>query len=481
MIQLRALASRWLEEGLEAEELHELEATLSENGEARRTFLAYMSIHAELSNISAGKEWVSELTRSAPPQPAGAAVSTSAAPYLLRNAFGLAIAASLMLIALGVWRGSDWDRDAAQDRQIAANVAQGPAMLSGIQPLSENCRWYVEEANRGQPESIQPGDVIRVTSGRLSLEYSHGTKVVLHSPAAYQLLSDMKAKMIVGRLKATVSEGGKGFSVATPRATVVDLGTEFGVEVSDDGATDVLVFQGEVDVDLHGDLAGVSPAQRLHMGEGVRLDARGTKSRIVSIKESSYSEQGEMDHDLPLVIAEVRDNILRNSLFSFYEIVATGLGEDSLAYVDRIAHEYNGVTAAGMPEYLIGAEYVKMFNSDKLNPSISIDVKLSTPAKLYVFLDDRLEPPSWLVEGFRDTGDDIGIDAGPYQSVGPEWFNTGPTGVGPGESVENQLSVWVREIPGPGVFRLGPAVESEGSTGDSNMYGIAATPLVRKK
>lgn len=354
-------------------------------------------------------------------------------------------------------------------------MADSSAILKAIEPTSDKCRWYVEAVSRTHAGSCQAGDVIRVTHGSLSLQYGHGTNVVLHSPAAYQLLSSSRARMIIGRLTATVPEAGKGFTVITPQANVIDLGTEFGVEVSSDGATDVVVFKGEVDLDYHEQGA---EDQRLRMGEALRLDAVGTASRLVSVNGEEYSSKPLEDRSRPPVILEVRDNIRRElSILNFYEIVNEGMREDALSHVDRISHQYNGITKEGIPSYLCGADYVKMFNSDKFLKEIRIDVAVSQPAKLYVLFDNRYDPPGWLTKDFVDTGDDIGLDNGPYQTTGPQWHwhNKGPSGIGPGESVDDQLSVWVKEVKVPGVVRLGYM----GTTVEigSNMYGIAATPL----
>jgi hypothetical protein len=211
------------------------------------------------------------------------------------------------------------------------------------------------------------------------------------------------------------------------------------------------------------------------MGEAVRLDAIGTTSRIVSINNSSYDSAfgGVTTPARPAVITAVADNITRDESLNFYEIVHGGMREDALAYVDRKAHEYNGLDKRGMPPYLVGADYVKMFNNDKVNWDIRIDVTLAVPAKLYILLDDRLEPPAWLREGFTYTGDKIGVDIGPFFSKG-QWHNITPPGVGPGESVEDTLSVWVREVEAPGVVHLGA---SEAPASGPNMYGIVAVPL----
>ncbi len=471
--------SLWLDGALGPAETQALEKRLSENPDDRQVFLKFMTVHAELSNLSTGRQQVESIFHDSSRQFLAEnplADSDASGTGASQPVWGIAALCASLLIGLTI--GISWWMNQYSDQPIASNSTPeyGQTIPLSVEATDEKCVWYVESENRSKPASFRIGDVLRVTDGKLAITYPHGTKIVLHSPAAYQLLSDMKARMIIGRLTANVSETAKGFSVVTPQATVIDLGTEFGVEVNNDGATDFLVFKGEVDIDFHNDETSRVPAQRLRMGEAVRLDAIGTKSRIASINGRNYSDFSSDIQERPPVITNVRDNIERKSLLSYYEIVPSGLGEDALAYVDRIAHEYNGVTEAGMPDYLVGADYVKMFNSDKLNPEIAIEVTLSGPSKLFVLLDNRLVPPKWLTDGFQDTGDDIGVDAGPYRSKGPSWHNKGPSGVGPGASVDNQLSIWVKELPEAGVVPLGPAAVSVGS-GGFNMYGIVAIPL----
>lgn len=377
-----------------------------------------------------------------------------------------------------------WSSGIIPTSEFTADAVDGGSPLSELNPLSDGCQWYVEDTRRVKDvKSCRVGDVIRVTKGQLAVSYPTGTRVVLQSPAAYQLISATSAKMIVGRLTATVSEAGAGFTVITPQADVIDLGTEFGVGVENDGATDVVVFKGEVDVDYH-DRDSETQVQRLRMGEAVRLDAVGTTSRLNWVNGDAYSNQPLKQPIRPPLISEVRDNIERgSSMLNFYEIVPEGMAEDALAYVDRIAHQYNGVTQAGLPSYLISADYVKMFNSDKYNKTTRLKVTISSPAKLYILLDNRVTPPEWLTSEFRDTGDDVGLDTGPFQStqsagsetVGTGWHNKGPSGVGPGVSIDDEMSVWVKEVARPGVVELGPMATTV-EVG-ANMYGILATPL----
>jgi hypothetical protein len=138
-------------------------------------------------------------------------------------------------------------------------------------------------------------------------------------------------------------------------------------------------------------------------------------------------------------------------------------------------HEWNGVTEQGMPSYLLDGDYVKTFNNDKWVNDIEITVTLNRSAKLYILFDKRIPPPEWLKRDFRNMGDEIGVDEGPFFCV-PEgkWHRDHQPGVGPGVSVDNVSSIWVRDVTEPCSVKLGP---TESPTRDINMYGIVAVPV----
>jgi hypothetical protein len=114
-------------------------------------------------------------------------------------------------------------------------------------------------------------------------------------------------------------------------------------------------------------------------------------------------------------------------------------------------------------------------------PYFKMTIEFSKPANLYVFADNRIPPPAWLVEQFEDTGADIGLDEGPWlDAIPPEYrkFDVNTTAVGAGNSIDNVFSVWRRRCVDRKPITLGSAGNwgTEGGQGRS-MYGIAATPL----
>ena len=79
------------------------------------------------------------------------------------------------------------------------------------------------------------------------------------------------------------------------------------MEVNQIGATDLVVFRGEVNFDYISE--DEAAPQRLRTGQGMHLDASGTASRIVAITDQRYSEAPPRTSLRPPVITAVRDNI----------------------------------------------------------------------------------------------------------------------------------------------------------------------------
>jgi ferric-dicitrate binding protein FerR (iron transport regulator) len=462
--RLKLLVSACCDGALAPAEHHELEQMLRDHREARVHYAAYLQTDAALDWKIRGREKLAGLGRmwSADDAPHSCpATPTSQAPLPARlparaRAAALAVAVSL-LAALGV---VFWTTSRTAPSSPSAAVAK-------IAELSEECHWFVE--NRPDSQNVaRAGDTIRLTRGRLQLEFSCGATVTLKSPAALQVISPMHARAMLGALTAHVGEGAEGFTIDTPRTTVVDLGTDFGINVSDHGSTDVVVFNGEVD--LHYDSAqGSRSRQRLRVGEGVRVSGEGATSRINSINDSQYPVAAAAAKREP-VISAVTDNIRGGESWHYYEIVHGGMREDAKAFVDRNHHEWNGLVSAGMPSYLLGGDYVKTFNDDKKNSSAEIKLTIDRPAILYVLHDNRSPVPQWLADRFLDTGDDIGIDGGGYSRN--HLYRTND--VGPGVSIEDYFSVWRCDVPRAGTVELG-AIPIGGA--ENNMYGIVAVPM----
>lgn len=150
-----------------------------------------------------------------------------------------------------------------------------------------------------------------------------------------------------------------------------------------------------------------------------------------------------------------------------------GLRDGNGAYSDRMH------TWAGTPEDLIGAEYIRTFNSDKTDPDVTLTVTLSSGILLLI-IDNRMGYGDWAIPsnvanrmllnpkltaagmdwvttmGFTDTGLDIAIDED----------NNG--------SINNWSSIYAKHVSA-GTYTLFQQNDYL-NAGNRNMYGIAAIP-----
>jgi hypothetical protein len=134
----------------------------------------------------------------------------------------------------------------------------------------------------GGVEPWQPGAALfpgrfTLNAGMSEVTFANGAVLLLEAPAELELLGRQRVFLHAGRVVVRVPPEAVGFQVETPRAEVLDLGTEFGVGVGPAGDTTVQVFAGEVEAGWK-QAGAASPKQRLTagqaMGVGAAADAR---------------------------------------------------------------------------------------------------------------------------------------------------------------------------------------------------------------
>ena len=119
---------------------------------------------------------------------------------------------------------------------------------------------------------------LEMNSGQLTLRFRSGATMWVSGPASMQIVSDMLVKLDKGQATALLQMA-HGFSIETSNVHVVDLGTKFGVLARSGGTTDVVVFEGQVD--LQPTVSSSVTQKRLSQGEGVRVDNQGVVDRIL--------------------------------------------------------------------------------------------------------------------------------------------------------------------------------------------------------
>ncbi|MCW1884616.1 FecR family protein [Luteolibacter flavescens] len=113
----------------------------------------------------------------------------------------------------------------------------------------------VEWGDAGAPQ-FTSGSVtaerVAFHTGLVELTYASGVRVTLEGPADFSVTDATSGNLASGKLVAYVPPGAEGFTVDYAQGKVVDLGTEFAMDVSGRQA-EVGVFDGEIELHLPGD------------------------------------------------------------------------------------------------------------------------------------------------------------------------------------------------------------------------------------
>lgn len=340
-----------------------------------------------------------------------------------------------------------------------------------------NVEWLDLEHRFTSWSHVVAGDVLRFRSGILNVYIDNGVDLLIEGPADLEFVSLERVAVSEGRLAVRVGPDAIGFRIETPHANVIDRGTAFGISVDASRQTDVVVYEGVVDLDVV--CPKTLPRRRMGVGEALRVDNNGDLSRIASVQGCAFPSPPQIrtvGGAVKPIILSVTDNIHLDETAKCNRLVPGGFGEDCRAYVDR-EHEWNGVTEAGLPDFLVGGDYVMTFNEDKTDTRFELTVELALPADLYVLFDNRVPPPAWLVDEFVDTGVDIGLDE-VHRHANIE------NGVGSGKSLDQFFSVWKRQVAEPSSVLLGPLGHEQytqpARVVKRGMYGIVATPIAEK-
>lgn len=447
------LVQRYVDGLASADETQQLAELLRADAELRKRFLEYLNIDLALEDYAAGGE-VSPAT--------SVEFNRSIPRRRWQGVLGLAVAIALV-VTVAIWsvrnrlpRGIGHSSSSFVAADILAAdgvqwVGQGPPLAAGIR---------IEV------------DRIQITQGKLTLRLKSGVVLELMGPADASFETPLRLRLAKGQLNADVGKGGRGFTVATAAGEVVDLGTRFAVDVSDEGETKTAVFSGQVRIDSVNSAGHREKSWHLCEGEAVRFHHREKPRRLASLQLSlSGSLQGKVGQSS--IIAGVSDNVVDVDFHRFYGVVPGGMTDRASAYTDNHKQYWRALPGETFPAELEGADLIRPFQSDRHALDLKVTVVLSQPAVIYVMHDVRKPPPDWLAKDFDDTG--MRLRSGPWRPEGHVVKDVRPDETG---QYFLRYSVWRKEVTVAGPVKLGPP-HLRGQGGPSAMYGIAVKPLPR--
>ena len=234
------------DEQITSDELARLEEWVCRDEEAGRIYVQYMNLYARLHwgqtqgalaspSLPNGKAQASKtpvLGFLGDVFQAGANFLSRSIVLTLLLSIGLpAIVLTVLLVDLA--------------RQPVPMPPQEVARIMGV----HKAVWGDADGDLATGVILASGRKVVLKQGLAKIEYLDGTNIILQGPATFQVGSTTNGFLKQGTLTATVPPAAHGFTINTPTAKIIDLGTDFGVAVDKNGTVEAHVFKGQVEVE----------------------------------------------------------------------------------------------------------------------------------------------------------------------------------------------------------------------------------------
>ena len=260
---LKSLISAMLDESISTEQSQELDSLLQESADAREIYRRYIDLHFTLNETVESKD---ELKFSIDlPQPENFPEAYRSVRHKL--IFFQTIAAILAITFIVTLFN-----ETPVNKTIQLVSAQpNKSVIATLVNISADIEWVSKAHETGDELTVQS---LIISQGEITLLYKHGAEIKLEGPAHYTLESLEMAKMQYGQLAAKVPEAAQGFTIKAHKAAIVDLGTEFALNVSPQGKSQVYVYDGEVSSSLLGEDGHTLLNSSLFRHDGIEIDSK---------------------------------------------------------------------------------------------------------------------------------------------------------------------------------------------------------------
>jgi hypothetical protein len=293
--ELLRLFSAACDSSITAAESRELAARLSADESAQQAYLDFCCMHSELRLLGQAQHSVKAALDQIVTPPVAAPTSKPSLASIESNRcesgsllnqlnprenplqFGLFVMAATLLLFAGLFAWVlPWWRE---DRPNVAEVELADVPIVAQITSLHQAEWEESAKQWERLARLQSGRQLMLKSGFVELTFVDGARTVLEGPCQFTVETTGGGTLKNGKLTADVPQQAIGFSVFTPTATVIDLGTRFGVSVAEDGASRVHVKTGKAAVTP---LGSSRPEDRIVLtaGMGVWIDEQRRISEL---------------------------------------------------------------------------------------------------------------------------------------------------------------------------------------------------------
>lgn len=342
-----------LHEGtLSAERAERLSEMLASDEKHRHTYVAFMEIIAELEWSHAGNDaqpfdlqFDDDTDKPLPaPVESPSAVPLPIVPTAAVEQSGLGSDLQSGSLFSGNWVRGPFSIFALCVVVVAAAIGTLAIFLRpyfngreaiAVAKLQSNrhCVWAGERDSLAEGTALFSGERFELLEGIAGLNFGSGATVLVESPADFEVSTSNSLRLHSGTVVVRANGAVKDFIVASPDASIVDLGTSFGVHYDKSNGTEVEVFEGAVEV--YPDETQPSGQRVLGIGASARVARHGNEKsvdtvasevdRFANLLELLWADMsqpaGGTDDQGGAVVAEFSDAPIPGTVDTFYGAV----------------------------------------------------------------------------------------------------------------------------------------------------------------
>ncbi|MBA2114142.1 FecR domain-containing protein [Bremerella alba] len=238
---------------LSGDDFEKLDHWITTNDEARQLYLDYLQIHQELPELifRQGQAMPTDLLVVSSSRRQEKTERSEQQPSSSNNSRMAVILAIALLIPIalivGIYVGFSSSRPIAGQDGTAnpgkPNELQSEAYFANL----AHARFFGELPPQIGASPILQRDYVLI-QGMVELGFPNGATAVIQGPASFRVEGNDLLALDIGQCSVHAPPGAEGFRVETPEISIVDRGTRFSVNVSQNSETDVQVVEGAADV-----------------------------------------------------------------------------------------------------------------------------------------------------------------------------------------------------------------------------------------
>ncbi|QDU56853.1 LamG-like jellyroll fold domain-containing protein [Aeoliella mucimassa] len=202
--------------------------------------------------------------------------------------FAVWLAATAVIVLIGFVTQAMLSQSSSQGdlAEVSPPLATPAIQTYGKVTQSFNAIWTGDNRPIGADQRLPLGE-FALDQGVVEILLDDGSILVGEAPFEMDLLSANKVLLNKGKVLARVPEEAIGFTISTSAGAIVDLGTEFGVDIEESGNVDVHVLDGAVALAANSTTVNV-PRETLTEGGARQIAANGASVNDITFNKSSF-------------------------------------------------------------------------------------------------------------------------------------------------------------------------------------------------